>query len=96
MKKTHRIRSQQNSQAAIIGEYLRAHAGLPVPAPLLANITGSLAVHSRIADLRLKGLKIVNKCYRELREGLWETHSFYTYFPDAQDGPQDQQAREVA
>ena len=54
---------------------------MPIPAPHLADITGSLAVHSRIADLRLMGFNIVNKMEHVFRGGVLVNVSHYTYWP---------------
>jgi hypothetical protein len=67
-----------------------SHPNQPVAAPYLARITGSLAVHSRIADLRRLGLNIVNHTERVFRDGVLVNTSTYTFIPDPDDGLDDE------
>lgn len=58
------------------------HPNQPVAAPHLARITGSLAVHSRIADLRRMGFNVVNHCESIFRNGKLVNTSTYTFVPE--------------
>jgi len=48
-----------------------------VPMPQLYQVSGAFAVHSRIADLRKRGMKIANVSERVNSK----IHSFYIYTP---------------
>jgi hypothetical protein len=61
------------SQESRILDCLQAHLGSEVSLVTLWAISGSMAVHSRIAQLRKKGVQIVNRTER--KNGA--THSFY-------------------
>jgi hypothetical protein len=54
----HPSKSSGNSQNAIILRRLQRSAGEWVPMPLLRRLSRSAVVHSRIADLRKRGLTI--------------------------------------
>jgi hypothetical protein len=51
---------KHDTQNARILASLRANAGRWVPLPALFRRSGSLAIHSHIADLRKRGHSIVN------------------------------------
>lgn len=55
------MKSPSKTQEAIILRTLRAAKGAWVPMPHLVTESGSLAVHSRIAELRKEGHKIENQ-----------------------------------
>jgi hypothetical protein len=61
------------SQNAIIEAQLTAKRGEWVAMPLLAEASGSYVIHSRISDLRAKGLQIESKTERHGKKN----HSFY-------------------
>ena len=62
------------TQEEKILEFLQARAGEFVPMPHLWAISGSMAVHSRVAALRKRGCNISNKIERA-PDGT--KHSFY-------------------
>jgi hypothetical protein len=82
--------TQRESHLEIIRRVLTSRPHQPVAAPYLARITGSLAVHSRIADLRRIGLNIVNHTERVFRDGVLVNTSTYTFIPDPDDGLDDE------
>jgi hypothetical protein len=63
------------SQCQKILNHLRAHLGEWVPMPELYQVSGAMAVHSRIADLRAAGCRIEHKNERE--PGSRTQKSFY-------------------
>jgi len=82
--------SQRQTHLEIIMRCLMRHPNEPVSAPYLQRITGSLAVHSRIADLRRLGLNIINHTERVFRDGVLVNVSTYTFIPDPDDGFDDE------
>lgn len=64
---THTSASAGQSQCDIILAELTRHAGAWVSLPELAAVSGSMAVHSRIADLRARGLHIEHRNQRKGR-----------------------------
>lgn len=66
-----------DSQCSKIEAYLKEHPGEMVPMPQLYEVSGAFAVHSRIADLRRRGMKIENVSERVNSK----IHSFYIYTP---------------
>lgn len=67
------------SQGAKIARALRIVMPNWVEMPDLWRVSGAMAVHSRIADLRKAGMNIENK--REVRGRI--VHSFYRLVEDA-------------
>jgi len=63
------------SQCDKILARLKETPGEWVPMPELYRVSGAMAVHSRIADLRGLGFTIGHR--NERREGSRATHSFY-------------------
>ncbi len=61
------------SQGEKIARALKAHTPNWVEMPDLWRVSGAMAVHSRIADLRKSGMNIENK--REVKGRI--VHSFY-------------------
>lgn len=82
--------TQRESHLETIRRVLTSRPHQPVAAPYLARITGSLAVHSRIADLRRLGLNIINHTERVFRDGVLVNVSTYTFIPDPADGLDDE------
>jgi len=76
------VNSQRESHIDAILAHLTSRPGMWVATTHLQKLTGSLAVHSRIADLRKKGFTIVNRITREFLNGMWVAHSFYKYVPE--------------
>jgi len=67
MDTTHTSKPSGNSQCDIILESLRLHAGAWVSMIHLHQLSGSMAVHSRIADLRAAGHQIEQRSERKGR-----------------------------
>ena len=63
------------SQNDKILDYLQERLGQEVSMYQLYLVSGSMAVHSRIADLRKRGVRIANRTERQ-KDGT--RHSFYT------------------
>ena len=76
------VRTQRASHIEVIRATLEKNPGVPVAAPHLQSITGSLAIHSRIADLRLLGMNITNETVSVFRDGVLVRVSNYTYWPN--------------
>ena len=55
------------SQEDIILDCLQANLGKEVPMPRLYEISGSMAIHSRIASIRKRGVRIINRMDRSTR-----------------------------
>jgi hypothetical protein len=66
------------SQCAKIFARLVANLGEWVPMPELADLSGSYAVNSRVADLRKRGHKIEHKNEHQPNGSI---HSFYRLLP---------------
>lgn len=66
------------SQCDIILAELKRNANQWVPMPHLASVSGSLNIHSRIADLVKRGNQIEN---RQITKGR-QRHSFYRFVGD--------------
>lgn len=64
-----------DSQEALILAHLQKHLGEWVPMPELHSVSGSMAVHSRIAGLRKLGANIEQKSER--KPGSRTVMSFY-------------------
>jgi hypothetical protein len=64
-----------DSQEALILAHLEKHLGEWVPMPELYSVSGSMAVHSRIAGLRKLGCQIEHK--NERSTGSRTIKSFY-------------------
>jgi len=64
-----------DSQCEKILAHLQAHLGEWVPMPELYQVSGAMAVHSRIADLRRNGANIEHK--NERTSGSRMLKSFY-------------------
>lgn len=77
---THPASETGISQCDAILSLLSANLGGWVPLPELAAVSGSMAVHSRIADLRGRGLFIQQ---RQTRKGRM-CHSSYRLQPATQ------------
>lgn len=60
-------------QNALLLECLTLRRGQWVPLPLLVDIVGAYAIHSRASDLRRLGYNVENR--RERHDG--QVHSFY-------------------
>jgi len=88
------MKTQRQSHLEIIKRELMKRPNKPVAAPYLANITGSLAVHSRIADLRRLGFNIINHNKQVERDGILVNVSTYTFIPDDDDTPSDEELLE--
>lgn len=73
------IRTQRQSHLEIIKGVLTRYPNQWIAAPYLAQITGSLAVHSRIADLRRLGFNIINRTEKVFRDGVLVNVSTYSY-----------------
>lgn len=72
----------RRTQLLVLRDYFLAHPHTPVDAPFLAELAGSLAVHSRIADLRRKfGMLIEWKPKAVERNGQFVRLSRYVYSP---------------
>lgn len=72
---THTSTSSGMSQCEKIAVHLMARPGVPVAMPELHEVSGSMNIHSRIADLRKRGMNIENKT-------VWSgksVQSFYIY-----------------
>ena len=69
----HPIPTAGASQCDLILAELRQNANEWVPMPHLARVSGSLNIHSRIADLVKRGHRIEN---RQITKGRMR-HSFY-------------------
>ena len=69
------IAGNGGSQCDRIERVLRDRAGEWVPMPDLWRASGAFAVHSRISDLRRRGLAIEHRNERKSADG--STHSFY-------------------
>jgi hypothetical protein len=63
----HAILEAGESQEDVILGYLQANLGREVPMPRLYEISGSMAVHSRISSLRRRGVSIINRVDRSSR-----------------------------
>jgi hypothetical protein len=63
------------SQCDRILERLMATPGQWVPMPELYRISGAMAVHSRVADLRKRGVPVEHRNVRQGNRGA--VHSFY-------------------
>lgn len=70
---THTLPTAGASQCDIILCELKRHANQWVPMPHLASVSGSLNIHSRIADLAKRGHRIENNQVTKGRK----RHSFY-------------------
>jgi hypothetical protein len=82
-QKPDQLPTQWQSHAEIIRRCFINHPNQPLTVLYLYDISGSLAVHSRISDLRLLGYNIVNRRKRIARNGVLVTVSSYVYMPDA-------------
>ena len=68
------LRGNGISQCDCILDRLRSDRGEWVPMPELYRVSGAFAVHSRIADLRKRGLTIE---HRNERGEAGQVHSYY-------------------
>jgi hypothetical protein len=76
-------RHRRQTQLETIKACFEARPNEPIAAPYLADLTGSLAVHSRVADLRRKySMNILNTLEQVVRNGEIVTISMYTYCPE--------------
>lgn len=77
MTTTHPSPAAGSSQCTCIHAELLAHQGEWVPLLRLHAVSGSMAVHSRINDLRQRGHAIEHRSERVKRM----VHSFYRLLP---------------
>jgi hypothetical protein len=86
---------RRQSQLAILKAEFERNPSRWIPAPHLQRITSSLAVHSRVSDLRKTGMVIENETRQVERDGEIVPVSAYRYRPDltkaAADGQEDLQ-----
>ena len=74
------VSARPMSQEDIILGVLSEHANSWVAMPYLYGVSGSMACHSRIAELRSRGYKIVNRVDRSHRPYA----SFYMLIKEGQ------------
>ena len=70
---THTCQAAGLSQSDLILRHLELHRGSWVPMPELVEVSGSYNVHSRVSDLRRRGIEVL---HRQHHEGN-KIHSFY-------------------
>ena len=75
----HVVSQVAESQNDRLQAHFQACAGEWLAMPDLVRVVGAYAIHSRVAELRKRGMMIVNKRVREPGSRL--CHSFYRYVP---------------
>src|ERR1051325_8904045 len=73
--------SRRSTQLSRLRSHFRVHPNEWISLPDLHQLSGSLNISVRIADLRHQGMCIENRVSRVMSHGQLATHSEYCYVP---------------
>ncbi len=80
------MRSRRHTQLSRLRSHFRTHPKEWISLPDLHELSGSLNVSVRVADLRREGMDIENRVTRSSECGEMVVHSEYRYWPNREDG----------